>query len=99
METTRKATILREDERTCLIFHVMDRKNFQIVLTEDNPNNVKGVFNEFLKELKNGFFNFELDDEKRDLYHEICLEYLTQLNSELEAVYEELVVNNLIDTE
>ena len=87
---TKKATILREETNTYLVLEVRETK-LQIILTDDNPNNVKTVFNYLLKELKKGFFEFILEDETQDLYHNICNEYLKQLNSEMKAIYEELV--------
>lgn len=68
-----------------------------ILLTEDKPNDVKTVFNKLLEQLKSGEFGFTLSDEKEDLYHHICKEYLTQLNSELESTYKELQDNGLLN--
>lgn len=87
---TKKATIKREETNTYLVLEVSETP-LQIILTDDNPNNVKIVFNSLLKELKKGLFEFNLEDETQDLYNNICLEYLVQLNSELRAIYDELV--------
>ena len=38
-------------------------------------------------------------DETQDLYHNICSEYLVQLNSELGTIYEELVDYELVAVE
>lgn len=87
---TKKATIKREDTNTYLVLEVGDN-SLEIILTDDNPSNVKLVFNNLLKELKKGLFEFNLEDETQDLYYNICLEYLIQLNSEVKAIYDELV--------
>lgn len=87
---TKKATIKREDTNTYLVLEVGDVP-LQIILTDDNPNNVKVVFNSLLKELKKGLFEFNLEDDSQDLYNNICTEYLIQLNAELKAIYDELV--------
>lgn len=97
METS-KATLKREKNKTSLILHLKD-KDYEIILTDDNPNNIKGAFNGLLKELKNGLFRFELNDEKEDLFHNISMEYLTQLNSELKSVFDELKDYNLLKIE
>ena len=97
METS-KATLKREQNKTSLILHLKD-KDYEIILTDDNPNNIKGAFNGLLKELKNGLFQFELNDEKEDLFHNISMEYLTQLNSELKSVFDELKDYNLLKIE
>ncbi|GGB64519.1 hypothetical protein GCM10007424_00520 [Flavobacterium suaedae] len=87
---TKKATILREgDDTVYLELHQADG-TLRIALTDNNPNNIKDVFNKLIKGLKLGQFTFELVDDKEDLYHHICVEYLIQLNSEMESVYNEL---------
>lgn len=96
---TKKATILREgDDNAYLELHQADGI-LRITLTDDNPNNIKDVFNKLIKSLKGGQFTFELDDDKEDLYHHICVEYLIQLNSEMESVYNELSDLNLLESE
>ncbi len=93
---TKKAIIRRDTTNTFLVLHG-ESENYEIILTEDNPNNVKGVFNKLLKELKKGLFQFELEDESTDLYNNICKEYLAQLNVELNTVFDELEDYNLIE--
>lgn len=93
---TRKATIKREDAKTTLILEGIGQ-SFDIVLTDDNPNNVKTAFNGLLKVLKKGPFKYELEDETDDLYYHICNEYITQLNVELNTVYNELVDYDLLE--
>ena len=92
---TKKATIQRNDEETSLILH-FGPTPLSIILTDDNPNNVKSVFNSVLKELKNGVFEFVLEDDKKDLFHHICTEYIIQLDSEMKAVYQELTEYGLV---
>ena len=86
---TKKATIKREEQNTFLILEVGENP-INIILTDDNPNNVKSAFNLILKELKKGLFQFELEDDSSDLYNNICIEYLIQLNSEIKAIHTEL---------
>ena len=50
---------------------VLGEFELRIVLTEDNPNEVKSVFNELLEYRKRGEFEFNLTDEKDDLYFHI----------------------------
>ncbi|HKC69867.1 MAG TPA: hypothetical protein VKG26_16645 [Bacteroidia bacterium] len=94
---TNKATIKRGENNASLILHV-NSQEFEIILTDDNPNNVKSVFNNLLKELKKGLFGFNLDDETMDLYHDICVEYLKQLNTELKSVHTELIDYDLLES-
>lgn len=94
METF-KARIIRGDQNTILELAV-EGNALNIILTDDNPNNVKTIFNKLLIQLKNGIFNFELEDDKEDLYFQISKEYLFQLNSELASIYLELEDYDLI---
>jgi len=86
---TKKATIKREELNTYLVLEVGENP-IQIILTDDNPNNVKSAFNLILKELTKGIFEFKLEDESLDLYNNICVEYLSQLNAEIKIIHGEL---------
>lgn len=94
---THKARIERKDDNAILKL-VLNSTELDIVLTEDKPNDVKSVFNKLLEQLKNGVFQFSLEDVKEDLYHHICKEYLTQLNAELNSVYQELEEYGLLSS-
>jgi len=93
-----KATIIRGEDSTILALNINEDRH-DITLTEDKPNDVKGVFNTLLKELKKGEFNFEIEDDTEDLYFHICKEYIIQLNSELTGIYKELDDYGLIEEE
>lgn len=95
---THNATIERTNSSTTLKL-VLGETTFDIVLTEDKPNDVKTVFNKLLEELINGEYDFNLTDEKEDLYFHICKEYITQLNAELKSTYKELEDSGLLKTE
>lgn len=93
---THKATITRSAIKTTLSL-LVGGKSLELVLTEDKPNEVKSVFNELLLELKKGNFFFELEDSNEDLYYHISSEYISQLNTELSSIYNELKDYNLLD--
>jgi len=92
---THNATIERKENSATLKL-ALNGTVLDILLTEDKPNDVKSVFNKLLGQLKNGEFDFNLSDEKEDLYHHICKEYITQLNTELKSTYKELQDNGLL---
>lgn len=94
---THNAIIERGESKVSLKLQ-LNESELEIVLTEDKPNDVKEVFNNLIQHLKGGEFEFELKDEKKDLYYHICSEYLSQLNVELKSVYKELEDNGLIDS-
>lgn len=90
------ATINRVEDRAELVFH-LDGITHTISLTEDNPNEIKMVFNELIQHLKGRKYSFELDDDKDDLYTGICKEYLKHLNSEISIIYGQLKAYDLLD--
>lgn len=94
---TKKATITRGIDTATLVLNGISN-NYEIILTEDNPNNIKHVFNKLIKDLKKGVFQFELEDTSGDLYHNICREYLTQLNAEIQSIYNEMEEFDLLET-
>lgn len=93
---TIKATIRRDGDNVYLVL-ISGQEPLEIILTDDNPNNIKAVFNKLLKKLKSGIFEFELEDHSEDLYKFICQEYINQLNEELKAVHKELEDYLLLD--
>ena len=93
-----KATIARSEESTALVLTIGELA-LKIILTEDKPNEVKAVFNKLISELKKEEFNVNLKDEPEDLYYHISKEYITQLNSDLSSVYNELSDFKLLKTD
>lgn len=93
METL-EAKIIRDQDKTSLS---LDFKTqiLEILLSSDNANDIKIVFNEMIKELKSREFEFILSDEQQDLYNLVCKEYIKQLNSELKTIRLELVDSGL----
>lgn len=89
--------IKRDNEKAVLVFTI-GLKSYNISLTDDNPGEVKAVFNHLITELKNGKFSFSLVDDTKDLYYYICDEYIKQLNGEIADVYSQLKKNELICT-
>lgn len=95
---TKIARISREEEKTVLLLDLGDEE-LGIVLTDDNPNNIKDSFNKIILKLKKELFQFQLEDEKSDLYHHICEEYLAQLNSEIKVIHQEMSEYDLLTGE
>ena len=96
METL-NATIERTEEKTSLVLKMIDGVNLEIELTEDKPIEVKAIFNKLIAYLKKGEFNFDIVDDKEDLYFNLCFEYIQQLNAELSSIYRELLDYDLLD--
>lgn len=92
---THKAFVKEEGENHSLCLVVND-KEFKISLTEDNPNAVKNVFNDLIVLLKQGRFEFEMENVGTDLFAQVSKEYIAQLNKDLADVYDELSHYRLI---
>jgi hypothetical protein len=93
---THNATIERKN-KSAILKLALGTEELKIALTEDNPNEVKSVFNKLLSTLKNGEIDFNLTDSTEDLYFHICKEYITQLNTELKSTYIELKDSGLLN--
>jgi hypothetical protein len=94
---TYNAKIDRKEEGNVSLLLEIGTNELSILLTEDNPNAIKSVFNRLLQILKKGEIEFVLNDEIDDLYTHICREYLIQLNNELSSTFSELKDNGLLD--
>ncbi|RWU10065.1 hypothetical protein [Pedobacter chitinilyticus] len=95
---TKTATIKRQTDQSKLVLQG-HTSSFEIILTEDNPNNIKSIFNLIIKDLKNGLIQFQLNDDKEDMYYHICKEYIKQLNAEMIIIYQELERYDLVVVE
>jgi len=90
------ATIERKDNRVNLILSTA-KNIYSICLTDDNPSEVRNVFNDLIVELKKGKFIFTLSDETKDLFFHICEEYINQLNSEIADVFSQMKKYDLVE--
>lgn len=68
----------------------------RIPISDDNPSEVKSAFNKLILQLKAGVFQIELEDVGPDLFSQVALEYVKQLNQELQEVFAEMVKYNLV---
>lgn len=92
-----EAKIERSGDAANLVLSV-GKNSYTICLTDDNPVQIKEVFNGLVKELKKEKFNFTLTDNVSDLFFHICTEYIKQLNSELSSVYGQMREHCLVDS-
>lgn len=75
-------------------------KEVRIPLCEDRPNEVKKAFNLLIERIKEGEFQIELAEVGTDLFSQVSLEYINQLNKEILEVAGEMVSYGLVgDTE
>lgn len=96
METF-KADVVERESDYYLMLNIQDAE-LSIPLTKDEPNEVKVIFNHLILKLKKSPFKFEISErEEGDIFYNIAKEYITQLNSELDAIHKELDANNLLE--
>lgn len=89
METP-EAIVAEIDSEHYLVLKMNDRE-LKIPITKDEPKEVKSVFDELIKSLKNGPMQFQIKEvENGDIIYQIGKEYIAQLNSEMQKVYDEL---------
>ncbi len=90
------AEITEDGENKFLTLELPDNE-LHIPLTEDEEQKIKEIFNILIKELKKGEFNFQFEQTRNNLYQNISAEYISHLNIELSAVYNELNDFGLLD--
>lgn len=97
METYKAEVVEDEDEEYFLALELPKREPLYIPLTQDLPKDVQEVFNQLIVSLKDGPFEFSIeDDETSDLYYQVSQEYISQLNAELEEVFDEMEEHGLM---
>jgi len=87
---THEANVTEIDSEHYLLLK-MNGRDLKIPITKDEPKEVKSVFDELIKSLKNGPMQFQIEEvENGDIIYQIGKEYIAQLNSEMKKVYDEL---------
>lgn len=92
---TISAAVVEEDDNHYI--DIGDENPIRIIISSDDPIQIKSAFNLLMLRLKEGEFEIELKDQSDDLFSQVAKEYLTQLNSELKEVYEEINENGLTE--
>jgi hypothetical protein len=88
METIR-ASVAQINEK--YFINIEDKgRTISIPMSEDNPKEVKSVFNKLITRIKEGEFRIELSEVGEDLFSQVANEYLIQLNREIQEVYDEM---------
>jgi hypothetical protein len=93
---TYEAKIVEEGSEVYLEL-TLASKSLRIPITKDQPNEIKAIFDELIKHLKNGLFNFSYEEvDTGDINYQIAKEYISQLHSELIKVFDELKSHGLL---
>jgi hypothetical protein len=95
METV-KATVAKHDEKYFIMIDIGEEE-ISIPISEDKANEVKGAFNKLITRIKHGEFKIELGEVGQDLFSQVAVEYITQLNREIQEVRGEMKGYGLIE--
>ena len=71
-------------------------EGIRIPMSEDQPNDVKSAFNKIITRMKDGVFQIALVETGEELFSQVALEYITQLNREISAVHGEMQQYGLV---
>lgn len=96
METAKAVVDVTEEERSIKI--VLGDKTIWIPITSDNPKDVKAAFNILIGWARKYEFQINFEGTGPDLYSQVALEYVTQLNGEIKEVRSEMEANGLVDS-
>ena len=88
METI-KATVTEHDDKHFIKIETEDAI-ISIPISEDKPNEVKSAFNKLIILIKDREFQIGLEEVGPDLFSQVANEYITQLNSEIQEVRDEM---------
>ena len=96
---THKANIVDIEGERYLVLKTSDEE-LKIPITEDRPKDIQDIFNKLILLLKKGLFKFELDESTDvDIIYHVGKEYISHLNFELEAVFDEMKDYELLELE
>lgn len=95
MQKTIKTIISRSDEAFILVFCFENPLNLNLSSMDTQP--VQKFFQELFKRVFDDYnsndriiYEFELDDDETDLFHDVAEKYIKNLNSELKSIYTSL---------
>ena len=92
-----KAKIIAREGEHYLSLEMIDN-TLDIPITQDEPNDILEVFNKLILALKNGVFEFEMEEvDDDDIIHQVGKLYISQLNSELSDIYSEMSDYDLLE--
>lgn len=98
MERIIEVTIEREEK---IVLHFKFEDDLCLDLSSNKTDDVKCFFTNLLKTVykeKNGV-KFELKDDSGDLFHDVAVKYLSNLNTEVNAILQEIPQDFLIEHE
>jgi hypothetical protein len=90
---------IEESKNSVALILKLPSSGLSILLSDDDPNKVKDVFNALIRHLKTKEYKFKFKKTKEDLFYHIGEEYIKQLNSELATVRRELEEYEMLEEE
>ena len=95
---TLDATVECVEEKYFLKINV-EQGPVTIPLSDDSPNAVKSAFNKLIQRISIGEFTIKLDIVGEDLFSMVTIEYLAQLNREIQEVRSQMAEYDLVKVE
>lgn len=92
METIR-ASVIQVAEKHFIV--IESEEQIKIPMSENRPNEVKKAFNRLVARIREGEFQIELEEAGEDLFSQVAIEYIKQLNLEIREVHTEMKQNGL----
>ena len=96
METIEAELVSEEDKYS---IKINTDPVIMIPISVNDANAVKSAFNALIGQLKNGLFGITIKEAEEDLFYHVATEYISQLNSELAEVYQEMEQNGFVEVE
>lgn len=94
METLEAELVSKGED---FFIQINDEPRIRIPISDDNANAVKSAFNLLIRRLRKGPLMITLKEAEKDLFYNVAVEYLEQLNRELAEVYEEMQQHGFIN--
>lgn len=91
MENEKIKTSLERKNDVCYLVFKFNEGEKRINLNSNDQNELTDLFEFILKKLFCGIFEFESpNDESKDLFYEVSVDYINALNNELVKTYEQI---------
>ena len=82
-----KLIIERNESEETVKLIVAELSNLEVTLTNSRTEDLEKLFNEIFDEIisTKQMIEFQLDDEKKDLFHEVVVDIVLSLNTEIKS--------------
>ena len=90
-----KASVINSGEHVYVSIEVAG-DSIRIPISKEDPKQVKVAFNRLIERLRAGVFTIDFQTTGEDLFSQVAMEYIEQLNREILEVHAEMEQYNLL---